>query len=101
MPADGSPRGSRQRHDLVRSLFAMVITAVVASAATSAIFLAVRPSPVKPDPFVEDLRRSSAQWKTLVPSLEEMLRVQLDEGESSPATQATEVRYTTSDNARP
>lgn len=63
-------RRGRNREDALRWIVSLVITAVLASAVTSAVFLSVRPKPTAPSP--EEMARAARQrYDALAASLEQ------------------------------
>ncbi len=97
MSEDGSQRAARRPHrprqDASRWIFGLVITAVVASAATSAVFLAVRPQPPTPDPFAARLDSAQAEMQSLAPALEQFVGQQLVDDDASSI--AIDIHYAT------
>lgn len=73
-------RSNRHRHpqDALRWLMGHLITAILASAVTSAVFLAARPKTPAPDPMRQRLETAREQLKTLAPELEAAAKARLD-----------------------
>lgn len=87
------PRSSRKsREDVLRSVLAVVVTAILASAATSAVFLAVGSSENPPaDPVDVFASAAEQELAQLSPPLEELARLQEKQLQSQMAANGPEV----------
>jgi hypothetical protein len=83
---DVAPQRRQAREDAIRWIASVTLAAMLASAATSAVFLAVRPKPAPPPSELQLAAKDQRQFKTLLPLLEAAVQEELARGTTVPAS---------------
>ena len=78
-----------QSAEALRWSFGLVVTAILASAVTSAVFLSVRTAKQAPPPSDDELAHAKQQWASLAPALEAFARERADQAPSPTTVDVT------------